>query len=93
MQSFREYLKAQCADPAFREQYHEQCCICQWTASIISTIQERGLSNESVARGAGVELEHLELLESADRCSPDDVLKLCGYLGIPDSGVCRKRHA
>ena len=50
MWSFRAYLKAKCADPAFHEQYHEQCNICPKTVLIISTIREQGLSKEEVAR-------------------------------------------
>ena len=92
MWSFRAYLKAKCADAEFLDQYHEQCTICPRTVLIISTIRERGLSNEDVARGAGVELEHLDLLESADRCSFDDVQKLYRFLDIPLSGECRKSH-
>jgi hypothetical protein len=90
MGTFRGYLKAQCEDPEFRKKYYEQCSICQRTALIIATVQERGLSKEAVAQGAGIELESLELLESADRCFPDDVRKLFSYLGLPDPGICRK---
>jgi hypothetical protein len=92
MWSFRDYLKKKCADPEFFDQYREQCCICPLTVLIISTIRERGLSNEAVARGAGVEFEHLRLLESADRCSFDDVQKLFRFLGLPMSGGCGKSH-
>ncbi len=92
MGTFRAYLKAQCEDLEFRIKYHEQCGICQRTAMLISTIQQRGLSNEEVAHGAGVELDHLELLESADRCFSDDILKLSHFLGIQDAGECRKGH-
>lgn len=90
MWSFRAYLKTKCADPEFLAQYRDQCCICPRTVLIISTIRERGLSNEAVARGAGVALEHLELLESADRCFFDDVQKLYRFLDLPLSGECRK---
>lgn len=92
MWSFRDYLKTKCADTGFLDQYREQCCICPRTVLIVSTIRERGLSNEAVARGAGVELEHLELLESADRCLFDDVRKLCRFLDLPVPGECRKGH-
>lgn len=90
MESFRDYLKAQCEDPDFRKKYSEQCCICQRTALIICAIQKRGISNEYAAREAGVELERLKLLESADRCSPDDVSKLYRFLGLTDYGDCRR---
>jgi hypothetical protein len=91
MWSFKAYLKAKCADPAFREQYHEQCTICPKTVMIIRTIGEQGLANEDVARSSGVELEHLELLESADRCDFEDVQKLGQCLNLSLSGECRKR--
>ena len=91
MRSFKTYLKAKCVDPAFLAQYREQCTICPLTVLLISTIGERGLASEAVARGAGVELEHLALLETADRCSFDEVRKLYRFLDIPLSGECRKK--
>jgi hypothetical protein len=90
MWSFRAYLAAKCTDPGFLDHYHEQCTICPKTVLIISTIRERGLAKEDVARGAGVELEHLELLESADQCIHDDVQKLGQYLKLSLSGECKK---
>lgn len=90
MWSFRAYLKAKCADPEFLDQYHEGCNICPKTVLIINTIREQGLTNEDVARRAGVELEHLELLETADRCSFEDVQKLGRCLDLSLSGECPK---
>jgi glutaredoxin-related protein len=92
MWSFRAYLKDKCADPEFLEHYHEQCNICPKTVLIINTIQERGLRYDDVARQSGIMQEHLELLESADRCSYDDVVKLSRYLGLPEPGVCKKTN-
>ena len=92
MRSFRGYLKAKCADPEFLDQYREQCAICPKTVLIISTIREQGLTNEDVARRAGVELERLELLESADQCIFDDVQKLGQCLNLSFSGECRKEN-
>ena len=92
MRSFRGYLKAKCADPEFLDQYREQCAICPKTVLIISTIKEQGLTNEDVARRSGVELEHLELLESADQCLFDDVQKLGQCLNLSLSGECRKAN-
>jgi hypothetical protein len=90
MRSFRAYLASKCSDPVFLARYREQCCICPRTVLVISTIRERGLSHEAVARGAGVELEHLLLLESADRCSFDEVKSLSRFLDLPLHGECRK---
>jgi hypothetical protein len=90
MWSFRAYLKAKCADPEFLDQYHEQCNICPNTAMILTAIRERGLSHEDVARSAGVEPGRLELLETADHCSFEDVQKLGLFLNLPVSGVCKK---
>ena len=73
MWSFRAYLKAKCADQGFHAQYREQCAICPMTVLLISTIRERGLSNEAVAQGGGLELERLELLE---RLGPNDLLRV-----------------
>jgi cyanate lyase len=91
MWSFRAYLTDKCADPKFLQLYQDQCTICPKTVVIITTIRERGLSFEDVARRSGVALEHLELLESADRCSYDDVKQLSRFLGLADPGVCRKK--
>jgi hypothetical protein len=57
---------------------------------IISAIRSRGLTNEDVARRSGVELEHLELLASADRCLFDDVQKLGRCLNLSLPGECKK---
>jgi hypothetical protein len=91
MWSLRAYLKDKCAEQKFLELYQDQCTICPKTVLIISTIRERGLSHEKVARRSGVAFEHLELLESADRCSFDDVEKLSRFLGLPVPGGCRKK--
>lgn len=91
MWSFRGYLKAKCADPVFLEQYHDQCNICPNTVMIITAIREQGLSYEEVARRAGVESRNLELLETADHCSFDDVQKLGRCLNLPVSSVCKKQ--
>ncbi len=92
MWTFRSYLQAKCSDPAFLDQYHEQCTICPKTVLIISTIRERGLTNEDVARRTGVKLEHLELLESADQCNFDDVQKLGHCLNLSLSNDCKKAN-
>ena len=92
MWSFRTYLKDKCADPAFFDQYLEQCNICPKTVLIITTMRDRGLSPEDVARRAGVDREHLELLESADRCEYNDIVKLCRFLGLPEPGECKKEN-
>jgi transcriptional regulator with XRE-family HTH domain len=57
---------------------------------IIAAIKEQGLSNETVARKAGVDPEHLSLLESGDRCSFDEVKKLCTALGLSLPDECKK---
>jgi hypothetical protein len=90
MWSFRGYLKAKCVEPAFLDQYHEQCTICPKTVLIIAAIRERGLTYEEVAKGSGVNLEHLKLLESADQCIFADVQKLGRYLNLSLSDVCKK---
>jgi len=90
MWSLRAYLEAKCTDPGFLDRYREQCTICPKTVLIVSAIRERGLSNEDVARDSGVELEHLELLESADRCIFNGVQKLGRYLNLSLSGACKK---
>lgn len=92
MWSFRAYLKAKCADPEFLDHYHDQCTICPTTVLIISAIRSQGLTNEDVARRAGVELEHLELLESADLCNFDDVQKLGRCLNLSLPGECKKAN-
>jgi hypothetical protein len=90
MWSFREYLVAKCADPAFLGEYLEQCNICPKTVLIISTIRERGLTYEDVARISGVELERLERLESGDKCIFSDVQKLGRCLNLSLSDECKK---
>ena len=84
MWSFRAYLKAKCADPKFLDQYREGCNICPKTVLVFSTIREQGLTYEDVARRAGVELEHLELLEEADRASPGRPAR---HTGSPSAGT------
>jgi len=90
MWTFKSYLQAKCSDPAFLDQYHEQCTICPKTVLIITTMREWGLTNEEVANGSGVKLEHLELLESADQCIFADVQKLGRYLNLFLSDECKK---
>jgi len=90
MWSFRAYLKTRCGDPEFLDQYQEQCTICPNTVMIISAIRERKLSYEEVARSSGVEPGNLDLLETADHCSFDDVRKLGSYLNLPILSVCKK---
>jgi lambda repressor-like predicted transcriptional regulator len=90
MKSFRSYLRDKCADPEFLKRYEEQCNICPTTAKIFAAISEQGLSCETAARKAGVDPDHLALLESADRCSFDEVKKLCAVLGVPIPEGCKK---
>ena len=90
--SFRAYLEDKCADPAFLDHYLDQCNICPKTVLIITTISERGLSPQDVARQSGVNMEHLELLESADRCVYEDIVKLNRFLGLPEPGECKKEN-
>ena len=92
MWTFKAYLHAKCADPLFRDHYHEHCAICPMTVLIISTIREHGLTYEDVAIGSGVKREHLELLESADQCIYDDVQKLARYLNLTWSDECKKMN-
>jgi hypothetical protein len=92
MWTFRAYLQAKCADPGFLDLYHEQCTVCPKTVQIIAAIRERGLTYEEVAKGSGVSLEHLELLESADQCIFADVQKLGLYLNLSLSDVCKKEQ-
>ncbi len=90
MWSFRAYLKAKCADPKFNDQYIAQCNICPKTVQILSTIREKGLTYEDVARKTGVNVERLELLEAADQCNFDDAQELARFLGLHFSGLCVK---
>ncbi len=90
MWRFRAYLNAKCADPKFQDQYIAQCNICPKTVQILSTIREKGLTYEDVARRTGVNVEHLELLEAADQCNFYDAQKLARFLGLEFSGYCRK---
>ncbi len=90
MWSFRSYLKAKCADPAFLEQYEEGCTICPQTVAMFNIIRERGLSFEQVAEQSGVLLENVELLSTAERCCYDDIRSIARCLNYPLSGVCRK---
>jgi hypothetical protein len=91
MWSFRSYLKDKCVDQAFLDQYLEQCTICPKTVLIINTIREQGLTYEEVARRSGVELEHLKLLETGDRCIFEDVQKLGRCLKLSLSDECKKK--
>ncbi len=91
MWRFRTYLEAKCGDSVFREHYHDQCNICPNTVKIISTIRERGLDPGQVAKQAGISPVNLELLESADRCSFDEVQKLSRCLGLPVPAECKKQ--
>jgi hypothetical protein len=90
MKTFRIYLRDKCADPEFLKRYQDQCTICPKTVRIFAAITEQGLSGEAVARKAGIDPEHLELLESADRCSFDDVKKLYKALVLPLPDGCKK---
>jgi DNA-binding Xre family transcriptional regulator len=90
MKTFRIYLREKCADPEFLKCYQDQCTICPRTAQIFAAIAEQGLSSEAVAQKAGVDPEHLALLESADRCSFDEVKKLCVALGLSVPDKCKK---
>jgi hypothetical protein len=90
MKTFRTYLREKCADPEFFRCYQDQCAICPQTAKIFTAISDQGLSIGAVAQKAGVDPEHLALLESADRCSFDDVKKLCIALGLSLPGGCKK---
>ena len=90
MKTLRIYLRDKCADPEFLKRYQDQCTICPRTVQIIAAIAEQGLSSEAVARKAGVDPEHLALLESADRCSFDEVKKLCTALGLSLPDECKK---
>ncbi|MCK9418679.1 MAG: helix-turn-helix domain-containing protein [Nitrospirae bacterium] len=91
MKTFRRYLRDKCADPEFLKRYQDQCTICPKTVQIITAIAEQGLSNEAAARKAGVDPEHLALLESADRCSFDEVKKLSIALGLSLPDGCNKK--
>ena len=90
MKTFRTYLREKCADPEFRKCYQDQCTICPRTVRIFAAIAEQGLSTAAVAQKAGVDPEHLALLESADRCSFDEVKRLCAVLGISIPDECKK---
>lgn len=90
MKTFRIYLRDKCADPEFLKRYQDQCTICPMTVKIVAAISEQGLSSEAVAHKAGIDPEHLALLESADRCSFDEVKKLCTALGLSLPDGCKK---
>ena len=90
MKTFRTYLRDKCADPEFLKRYEEHCTIYPTTAKIFAAIAEQGLSSDAVAVKAGVDPGHLALLESADRCSFDEVKKLCAALGVPIPEGCKK---
>jgi hypothetical protein len=90
MWTFRGYLQAKCADPKFLDQYREECSVCPKTVLIFSTIREQGLAYEDVAQRAGVDLEHLELLEQADRCSFEEVQRLGRCLNLSLSDKCTR---
>ncbi|MDA8098904.1 MAG: hypothetical protein M0042_04700 [Nitrospiraceae bacterium] len=90
MWSLKAYLKAKCADPAFLDRYHEECAICPKTVAIMTTIRERGLAFADVAQRAGVDIEHLQLLEAGERCDIEEVHRLGRCLDLAIAGDCRR---
>jgi len=85
---FRTYLHLKCSSPVFREQYDRICTVCATTAAVIGRIHDKGLSMEDMEQRTGIPVEDLKKLESADRCSPDDVQKLCSILDIRNPAKC-----
>jgi hypothetical protein len=90
MKTFRSYLRDKCADPEFLKRYRDQCTICPITVQLFAAITEQELSSDAAARKAGVDLKNLALLESADRCSFDEVKKLYSALGLSLPCECKR---
>lgn len=88
---FRTYLYRKCSDRGFKEQYERLCTVCTRTAAVVSTIYERGIPMEEMARQTGIPVKTLTKIETADRCNFDDLRKICRVLDIEEPERCVKK--
>ena len=88
MQHFRQYFKDKLNNLSFRELYEKECHVCRNTLRIFEKMTGENLSIEKMAAVLGADFRSLQLLQDADYCDPELVVRLCRELDLPVPESC-----
>ena len=92
MQHFKHYLKDKLDDPSFRELFDRECHVCCNTLGIFQKMNREKLSIEKMAAILDTDPRSLQLLQDADYCDPELVVRLCRKLDLPPPEDCPRRQ-
>ncbi|WDP90298.1 MAG: hypothetical protein HUN04_11580 [Desulfobacter sp.] len=81
MKFFKSVKAQKLADPAFRAFYARECHICALTLKVIEQVEAAGNKSRILAC-LDIDLKAYEDLKEGDFCRPEQVMRLCRYLGI-----------
>lgn len=85
MQFFEALKSEKLADPAFESVYKRECNICGTTVKLVSALCSESVETETIPKTLGMDRQALTDLIEGDRCDPEQVDRLCRYLGIDAS--------
>ena len=87
---FKQIKDGKLSDPCFESFYKKECHICSLTTTLISMLDRKNDLSEILSTLRIPEKDYA-LLKSGDRCDPEQVARLCRYLGVdspPRAGTC-----
>lgn len=87
---FKQIKDGKLSDPSFESFYKKECHICSLTTTLISMLDRKNDLPEILSTLKIPEKDYA-LLKSGDRCDPEQVARLCRYLGVdtpPRAGTC-----
>lgn len=91
MQYFKHFLNDKLSDPSFRELFDRECHVCRNTLRIFQKMSREKCSMEKMAATLNVDPHSLQLLQDADYCDPDLVVRLCRELDLPLPQGCPRK--
>ncbi len=93
MLSFKDIKDDKFKDSEFKNLYKKECHICSKTVNVIAALEEKRSQVSTILKQLNISKQEFQSMRQADKCDPDIVKKLCGYLGlkeIPDAENCPK---
>lgn len=82
MRTFRNHLKEELQDEAFRKIYNEEKQLARLSLHLHSAREGLGLSQQEVAQKAKISQQQLSKLENGANCNITTFLKVCDALGV-----------
>jgi hypothetical protein len=79
---FKQIIDEKLGKTDFREFYEKECHICSITMQVIASLEDKERSLFDILDTLNISKKAYEDLKEGERCDPEQVNRLCSYLGL-----------